>query len=103
VPAGVFRVVVNRTRPSLGWRDREIRGMVEGFVTPVDVHFLPDDRAAADRALMEGRTLVESGDSPLRRAVGLLATGVLGGPAPKQRGRRRSRFGVRRRTGGRAR
>ena len=36
--------------------------MVEGFVRPVDVHFLPDDRAAADRALMAGRSLVEFGD-----------------------------------------
>ena len=63
------RVVVNRTRPSLGWSDREIRGMVEGFVTPLDVHFLPDDRAAADRALMAGQSLAESGESPLRTAM----------------------------------
>ena len=57
VPGIRPRVVVNRTRPSLGWSDREIRGMVEGFVTPVEVHFLPEDRAAADRALMAGRKL----------------------------------------------
>ena len=68
VPGVRPRVVVNRTRPSLGWSDREIRGMVEGFVTPADVHFLPDDRAAADRALMAGRSLVEAGDSALRAA-----------------------------------
>ena len=47
VPGVRPRVVVNRTRSTLGWGDREIRGMVEGFVTPVDVHFVPDDRAAA--------------------------------------------------------
>ena len=76
------RVVVNRTRPSLGWSDREIRGMVEGFVTPVDVHFLPDDRPAADRALMAGRSLAESGESTLRTAMTGLARGVLGVPAP---------------------
>lgn len=88
VPGVRPRVVVNRTRSSLGWSDREIRGMVEGFVTPLDVHFLPDDRAAADRALMAGQSLAESGDSPLREAVGALAHGVLGGsgrPAARRR------------------
>ena len=34
VPGVRPRVVVNRTRSTLGWGDREIRGMVEGFVTP---------------------------------------------------------------------
>ena len=68
VPGVRPRVVVNRTRPSLGWSDREIRGMVEGFVTPLDVHFLPDDRAAADRALMAGQSLAETGESELRSA-----------------------------------
>ena len=90
------RVVVNRTRPSLGWSDREIRGMVEGFVTPVDVHFLPDDRAAADRALMAGRSLAESGESSLRTAMAALARSMLGGQVPTA-GRR----GVRRRRAGR--
>ena len=88
-----LRVVVNRTRSSLGWSDREIRGMVEGFVTPVDVHFLPDDRAAADRALMAGQSLAESGESPLRSAMAELAAAVLGGPAtsPRRRSRLRRR------------
>ena len=72
------RVVVNRTRPTLGWGDREIRGMVEGFVTPADVHFVPEDRAAADRALMAGRSLVEDGDSPLRAAVAGGGAGAAG-------------------------
>ncbi|CAN5479178.1 P-loop NTPase [soil metagenome] len=84
------RVVVNRTRPSLGWSDREIRGMVEGFVTPVEVHFLPDARAAADRALMAGQSLAESGESPLRTAMAALAGSVLGAPADSV-GRRRLR------------
>ena len=30
---------------------------------------LPEDRIAVDRALVSGRTLLESGDSPLRRAM----------------------------------
>ena len=95
VPGIRPRVVVNRTRPSLGWSDREIRGMVEGFVTPVEVHFLPEDRAAADRALMAGRTLAESGDSPLRTAVAALAREVAGErpEAPARRGLRRRRAG----------
>ena len=76
------RVVVNRTRPSLGWSDREIRGMVEGFVTPLDVHFLPDDRAAADRALMAGRSLAESGESAAaHRDAGAGARRASGEPA----------------------
>ncbi len=75
VPGVRPRVVVNRMRASLGWSDREIRGMVEGFVTPVGVHFLPDDRAAADRALMAGRSLVETGESALRAAMREVAAG----------------------------
>lgn len=92
------RVVVNRTRASLGWTDREIRGMVEGFVRPVDVHFLPDDRAAADRALMAGKSLAESGESALRSAMTALAAGVLGESATSERRRR-----FRRRRAGRGR
>jgi MinD-like ATPase involved in chromosome partitioning or flagellar assembly len=93
------RVVVNRTRPSLGWSDREIRGMVEGFVRPVDVHFLPDDRTAADRALMTGRSLAESGESPLHAAMVALTRGVLGDSVATAQRRRR----IRPRRAGRAR
>jgi Flp pilus assembly CpaE family ATPase len=88
VPGVRPRVVVNRTRSSLGWSDREIRGMVEGFVAPVEVHFLPDDRAAADRALMAGRSLAETGDSSLRTAMTALARSVVGEQAAPS-GRRR--------------
>jgi MinD-like ATPase involved in chromosome partitioning or flagellar assembly len=99
-PDAAVRVVVNRTRPSLGWSESEIHRMVEGFVRPVGVHFLPDDRAGADRALMSGRSLVEVGDSALRRGVAALVDGLVGEhPAAEQRGGRR----VRRRTAGRAR
>ena len=38
-----------------------------GFARMAGLHFLPDDRAAVDRALVGGRTLVEAGDSALRR------------------------------------
>ena len=93
------RVVVNRTRPSLGWSDREIRGMVEGFVTPLDVHFLPDDRAAADRALMAGQSLAETGESPLRPALAARGASRCGETRRVATGRR----GLRRRRAGRAR
>lgn len=89
MPALRPRVVVNRARPSLGWGAREVRGMVEGFVTPLDVHFLPEDRTAADRALMAGRSLVESGDSTLRRAMASVVDGLVGAmPVRSPRARR---------------
>lgn len=92
-PTAPVRVVVNRCRPSLGWGEKEIRGMVEGFVTPVDVHFLPDDRAAADRALMAGSGLREAGASPLADAFAGLAASLVG----EQSGRRARRDRRRRR------
>ncbi|HYF74392.1 MAG TPA: hypothetical protein VD864_16305, partial [Nocardioides sp.] len=66
-------VVVNRMRPTLGWSERDVAGMVSGFARVAGLHFLPDDQATADRALVTGRTLVEVGDSPLGRAVARLA------------------------------
>ncbi len=62
-------VVVNRMRDSLGWSRRDIVGMVEGYVRPVGVHFLPEDRPATDKALVAGKSVVELGDSALRRAL----------------------------------
>ncbi|MGA9747060.1 MAG: hypothetical protein WBQ50_06355, partial [Nocardioides sp.] len=91
VPAASVRVVVNRTRASLGWSEQEMSGMVEGFVRPVGVHFVPDDRPAADRAMMAGSSVVESGDSPLRRALGSVADAVVGERAAPARGRLRRR------------
>ncbi len=71
-------VVVNRMRSSLGWSEREVSALV-GRVDPrVPVVFLPEDRPAADRALVTGRTLVEGGDGPLRRAVAALARTIEG-------------------------
>ena len=89
-----LRVVVNRMRPSLGWSERDIAGMVEGFARTEGLHFLPDDRAAADRALVAGRTLVEIGDTPLLRAVGRVVDGLvpaLTAPGTRVRTRRAGR------------
>lgn len=70
LPGVPIRAVVNRMRPSLGWTERDIAGMVAGLVSPVGLHFLPEDRTAVDKALVAGRTLVEAApDSALAKAV----------------------------------
>lgn len=90
VPGATLQVVVNRTRASLGWREQDVAQMVEDFVTPAGLHFLPEDQRGADKALLGGRTLVECGDSPLRRAVGRVVDALAGAvPAGRSRGRLR--------------
>lgn len=66
------RVVVNRMRPTLGWRESDVVAMLDGFGPSLGVHFLPDDQAAVDRAMVAGRLLVESGESTLTRAIAAL-------------------------------
>ena len=102
VIAGVpLRVVVNRMRPSLGWSEKDVAGMVEGFTRLVGLHFLPDDRPTVDRALVAGRTLSEVGDSPLGRAVADLVDTLAPSTAAAPAGRRGRR--VKPRRAGRAR
>ncbi len=68
--AVAVRVVVNRMRPGVGWGEDDIAAMVAGLADPVGLHFLPEDRATADRALVAGRTLLETAPgAPLPRAV----------------------------------
>lgn len=67
------RVVVNRMRPTLGWSEQSIDSMLGSLVAPDRLHFLPDDRAAVDRALVAGRSLAEVGDSAVGRAVAAVA------------------------------
>lgn len=74
---GPVQVVVNRMRPTLGWTERDVTGMVAGFAQAAAVHFLPDDQASVDRALVAGRSLVEGGESPLTRAVARLVDALL--------------------------
>jgi len=98
VPA-VVRVVVNRCRSSLGWKEADLRSLVDDFAAAVaSVHLLPDDRTTVDRALVAGRSLVELGESPLRRALAEVVDAVTGAPPRRGRsallrgrGRRRSR------------
>jgi len=71
-PTVPTRVVVNRMRASIGWSERDVGQMLADVARPVGLHFLPEDRAVVDRALVTGRTLFETDpDSPL--AVGVLA------------------------------
>ena len=90
VPAPV-RVVVNRMRGSIGWSEKEIAGMVEGFSRTSGLHFLPDDRGAVDRSLVTGRAVVEGPESALTRGLAGLADAVLPSTVRAERpaGRRR--------------
>jgi MinD-like ATPase involved in chromosome partitioning or flagellar assembly len=99
LPGAPVRVVVNRMRPSLGWTERDITGMVEGFARLVGVHFVPDDRPAADRALSAGAGLAEQPESELARSVAAVAAALLP-PVTRERPHRRRarRTTVRRRT-----
>ena len=85
------RVVVNRMRPSIGWSEREIAGMVEGFARIAGLHFLAEDRASLDRALVTGRALVDGGRSPVADEVSGLVDAVFpttaGGHPRRTRGR----------------
>lgn len=93
--AAPVRILVNRMRPSLGWTQHDVATMVRGFADRASVHFLPEDRPTVDRALVTGRTLVETApDGPLTRALVPVADALVGaGPGPRT---------VRPRTAGRA-
>lgn len=84
LPDPPLRVVVNRMRPTLGWREADVVAMLGGFGAR-DVHFLPDDQPAVDRALVAGRLVVESGESPLTRAVGRLVDAMARPPTGVRR------------------
>ena len=86
-----LRVVLNRMRPTLGWSEREVAAMVTGFVPLAGLHFLPEDRATTDRALLTGSTLLDAGDTALTRGIGALADALLGAPARSLRTRRAGR------------
>jgi len=78
------RVVVNRMRPTLGWAEQDIAGMLGGLARITGLHFLPDDRAAVDRALVAGRSLAEVGDSAVGRALAGVAAALTTDPASDQ-------------------
>jgi MinD-like ATPase involved in chromosome partitioning or flagellar assembly len=84
---GEVHVVVNRWRNRLGWSQADVAGLVRGFGRLAGLHFLPDDRDAVDRALVRGRTLAESGDSPLARSFLELVDALPPGSAARVRSR----------------
>ncbi len=94
VTAGApVRVVVNRMRPTLGWSEKDIAGMVEGFTRVTGLHFLPEDRPAVDRALVAGRTVTEAGETAIARAIAEVVDGLFpeaAEPAPVGSFRRRT-------------
>jgi hypothetical protein len=66
--------------------------MVEGFSRVAGLHFLPEDRAGLDRALVSGRALADLGDSSLVQSLSALADAVFPAsvrPAPARAGWRR--------------
>jgi len=79
------RVVVNRMRPTLGWAEQDIAGMLGGLARITGLHFLPDDRAAVDRALVAGRSLAEGGDSAVGRALAGVAAALASDQAANSR------------------
>lgn len=90
VPATPLRVVVNQMRPSLGWSEKDITQMIAGFAATESLHFLPEDRAGVDRALVAGRSLLEVGESALTRGIGALVDAWV--PAVRQRTAGRARL-----------
>ncbi|WP_067429233.1 AAA family ATPase [Nocardioides jensenii] len=83
-------VVINRMRASLGWSESDVAGMLGGFAELAGLHFLPDDRATTDRALLAGRMLSELGESSLSRAVAALVDGLRPGTGRVSKRRLRS-------------
>jgi MinD-like ATPase involved in chromosome partitioning or flagellar assembly len=100
-PGAELHVVVNRMRASLGWSSDEVATLVAGVAPRAHVSFLPEDRAATDRALVSGRTIAECGDSALRRGLAGLTDRVAGGDPVRGSSRgARHRLLARRRTSG---
>jgi MinD-like ATPase involved in chromosome partitioning or flagellar assembly len=92
--AAPVRVVVNRMRGSIGWSEKEIAGMVEGFSRVAGLHFLPEDRISVDRALVSGRPLAEVGESSLVQGLAALADAVFPASVDGRVGHRRAARGA---------
>lgn len=74
IPTADVTVVINMTRPTIGWSDLEITATVERLTGHRPAAFLPLDLGAVDAALISGRLLGEaSADSRLTKAVARLA------------------------------
>ena len=94
VQAPVPTVCVNRVRSgAVGSRpERRVSEALSRFAGVTEVFFVPDDPAALDTALLEGRALAECApQSPVRPAVRAIAERVAGAPVGSSRRRRRLR------------
>lgn len=76
-PGAKVRLLVNRVRGSVGWSHADMRALLAEVAPGTPVAFVAEDRAAADRALIEGRSLVDGRDSALRAGLREAALEVL--------------------------
>jgi MinD-like ATPase involved in chromosome partitioning or flagellar assembly len=93
VQAPAPTVCVNRVRPGAvgSHPERRVSEALSRFAGVTDVLFVPDDPAALDTALLEGRALAECApQSPVRPAVRAIAEKVAGAPVGGTRRRRRT-------------
>jgi MinD-like ATPase involved in chromosome partitioning or flagellar assembly len=93
VQAPAPTVCVNRVRPGAvgSHPERRVSEALSRFAGVTDVLFVPDDPAALDTALLEGRALAECApQSPVRPAVRAIAEKVAGAPVGGSRRRRRT-------------
>ena len=71
-------IVINQMRDSLRWGRDDLAESIGRFTGYGPMCFLPKDQAAVDRAWVEGRSLSEVRESPLRRELRSLAERLLG-------------------------
>jgi MinD-like ATPase involved in chromosome partitioning or flagellar assembly len=90
LPAVAPSVLVNRSRPALGWGADDIAEMIARASGVEVTAVLPDDPAACDRALVQGRGVTECApDSPLSRALHRVTADLVGAAPAGRRGLRR--------------
>ncbi|HJU96685.1 MAG TPA: hypothetical protein VJ644_01810 [Jiangellaceae bacterium] len=95
VPGADIHVVVNRLRSSVVGPEpeKQVRAALERYAGLQRVGVVPDDPAAVDAALLQGRTLAEAAPaSAVRRAIAAIAAdlaGVAKASRPRRRGRAR--------------
>jgi len=74
IPSAEISVVLNMTRPTIGWSDAEIGATVERLTGRRPTAYLPLDQGSVDAALIGGRLLGEATpDSRLVKAFARLA------------------------------
>lgn len=78
VPGRVPTLVVNMTRPSLGWREREVDATLQRLTGLVPTTYLPFDQQGLDLAAVSGRTPREAAPaSPFVTRVEALARAIV--------------------------